>query len=628
MKYVQFLVSTLAVTDAVYLGCMIDSQGSRSLSSKNELKGKNSPIACEEFCINENEELDEDDKYVVFGLQYSFECFCGTKYDDVTLNGVAEDEGQCKLDCPGDSEKKCGGFNRFNAYSITETTTNTPSPSIIPTTSPVIPSIVPTTSPVIPSTNPSTNPTTIPTVIPTTSPVIPTPSPSIVPTTSPVIPSIIPTTSPVIPTPSPSIVPTTSPVVPSTSPVVPVPTTNPTTTVVPTTSPVIPPVVPPVVPSSAVYLGCMIDSQGSRSLSSKNELKGANSPIACEELCISKNEEYVVFGLQYGFECFCGTKYDDVTLNGVAEDEGQCKLDCPGDSDKKCGGFNRFNAYSIYGVTESPSPVTVTESPVTVTESPVTVTESPVTVTESPVTVTESPVVTVTESPVTVTLTESPVVTVTESPVTVTETESPVTVTETESPVTVTETESPVTVVTESPVTVVTESPVTVVTESPVTVVTESPVVTVTESPVVTVTESPVTVTETGLGSCFFLSNPSPGGDGTSVQINLLLGPVLNDWYDQSGSCELIVHTDSVEVNGICSEANNHDDDYALRDFCASEYGGYYTREYRECYWNEDTVDDVAVVSTVNLGDNALVEFFDDPGCKKSIGSVVVDVQN
>lgn len=98
-------------TSENYVGCVRDDRNSRALSSMNILGEKNGPAACEEFCSERG--------YVVFGLQYTVECFCGTENDDIYLNG-ARDEKECKDECPDGSGAACGDFNRMNVYMVSE----------------------------------------------------------------------------------------------------------------------------------------------------------------------------------------------------------------------------------------------------------------------------------------------------------------------------------------------------------------------------------------------------------------------------------------------------------------------------------------------------------------------------
>ena len=98
-------------TSENYVGCVRDDRNSRALSSMNILGEKNGPAACEEFCSERG--------YVVFGLQYTVECFCGTENDDIYLNG-SRDEKECRDECPDGSGAACGDFNRMNVYMVSE----------------------------------------------------------------------------------------------------------------------------------------------------------------------------------------------------------------------------------------------------------------------------------------------------------------------------------------------------------------------------------------------------------------------------------------------------------------------------------------------------------------------------
>ena len=93
------------------------------------------------------------------------------------------------------------------------------------------------------------------------------------------------------------------------------------------------------------YLGCFKDEINSRAFSSMNVLE-KNGPSACEDLCLSKNKDYVVFGLQNTEECFCGKSDDDVYRTGTAPED-ECDSICPDGSGETCGGRHRMNVYVI-----------------------------------------------------------------------------------------------------------------------------------------------------------------------------------------------------------------------------------------------------------------------------------------
>ena len=64
---------------------------------------------------------------------------------------------------------------------------------------------------------------------------------------------------------------------------------------------------------------------------------------SCRAYCSEEGYEY--FGVQFGFQCFCGDEPpEDAEL---AEDPEQCDKTCPGDSKKMCGGTWRMNVFRV-----------------------------------------------------------------------------------------------------------------------------------------------------------------------------------------------------------------------------------------------------------------------------------------
>jgi glucan endo-1,3-alpha-glucosidase len=95
-------------------------------------------------------------------------------------------------------------------------------------------------------------------------------------------------------------------------------------------------------------LGCFVDTE-SRLLRSHSVTQGAMTPEFCVSACSARSFKYA--GVEYGGECYCG----DVlytTANGggggrlgekVAD--GECNVQCGGDSSRMCGGSWRANVY-------------------------------------------------------------------------------------------------------------------------------------------------------------------------------------------------------------------------------------------------------------------------------------------
>ena len=90
------------------------------------------------------------------------------------------------------------------------------------------------------------------------------------------------------------------------------------------------------------YIGCYKDG-GSRALTSQQTLNAnlGSYTQQCIDKCRSLNHPYA--GLQYYYQCFCGTTYDK---HGKA-DEAQCNAQCRDSSGTICGGTWRNSVYKI-----------------------------------------------------------------------------------------------------------------------------------------------------------------------------------------------------------------------------------------------------------------------------------------
>ncbi|KAL8968048.1 MAG: hypothetical protein Q9197_005087 [Variospora fuerteventurae] len=75
------------------------------------------------------------------------------------------------------------------------------------------------------------------------------------------------------------------------------------------------------------------------------------------EKCAAACTNFLLFGVEYGRECFCGDALND---GSVSAPEEQCSFECPGKPDEKCGAGNRLNVYEK--VTTAPVVTTPTVS--------------------------------------------------------------------------------------------------------------------------------------------------------------------------------------------------------------------------------------------------------------------------
>ena len=57
--------------------------------------------------------------------------------------------------------------------------------------------------------------------------------------------------------------------------------------------------------------------------------------------CVSARVGFKLAGVQYGYECWCGTSHGDALRLA----EANCNTPCAGDATLKCGGFSVMNIY-------------------------------------------------------------------------------------------------------------------------------------------------------------------------------------------------------------------------------------------------------------------------------------------
>lgn len=88
------------------------------------------------------------------------------------------------------------------------------------------------------------------------------------------------------------------------------------------------------------YQGCYTDNVPQRVLSGRVSTDPAMTLEMCATFC--KNGGYSWFGVEYNFECYCGTALDS---RSTKEPESACNAKCSGDASQMCGGANHMNAY-------------------------------------------------------------------------------------------------------------------------------------------------------------------------------------------------------------------------------------------------------------------------------------------
>eukprot|EP00903_Cladosiphon_okamuranus_P011441 g10779.t1 len=99
---------------------------------------------------------------------------------------------------------------------------------------------------------------------------------------------------------------------------------------------------------SWTYLGCVMDDQGERVFDGRIDVDNGMTTEMCYGLCL--NAGYAFFGTQYRDECWCTQENEDFEEHG-AIDIAVCDMQCDGDADQICGGYDALSAYEIH---ESP----------------------------------------------------------------------------------------------------------------------------------------------------------------------------------------------------------------------------------------------------------------------------------
>lgn len=101
------------------------------------------------------------------------------------------------------------------------------------------------------------------------------------------------------------------------------------------------------------YLGCFTDSIAARGINDFPRLVNAQSMTV--ELCQSYCSQFsgaVIFGIEYGQECYCGTQ---LYCPSVKTSEATCNTPCPGNSTETCGAGNALNVYGNFPANNPPS---------------------------------------------------------------------------------------------------------------------------------------------------------------------------------------------------------------------------------------------------------------------------------
>ncbi|KAH9222596.1 WSC domain-containing protein [Leptodontidium sp. 2 PMI_412] len=87
------------------------------------------------------------------------------------------------------------------------------------------------------------------------------------------------------------------------------------------------------------YLYCATDANEDRTLVGKYMASGTMTLDICASTC----SEYRYFGVEYGFECFCG---DTLTATSSKATDDRCNYPCPGNTAETCGGLSGLTLYT------------------------------------------------------------------------------------------------------------------------------------------------------------------------------------------------------------------------------------------------------------------------------------------
>ncbi|KAM7216257.1 WSC domain containing protein [Rhypophila decipiens] len=117
----------------------------------------------------------------------------------------------------------------------------------------------------------------------------------------------------------------------------------------------------PALPSTYRALGCHSEPTGGRALSAKVTRADDMTIQKCADICRASN--FLVFGLEYYTECYCG---NDLAPGSAVAPETDCSFRCAGNPNELCGGDWRINVFEFSTDTTAPTstaPSTPTPTP-------------------------------------------------------------------------------------------------------------------------------------------------------------------------------------------------------------------------------------------------------------------------
>ncbi|KAG2002470.1 hypothetical protein CC2G_004661 [Coprinopsis cinerea AmutBmut pab1-1] len=111
-------------------------------------------------------------------------------------------------------------------------------------------------------------------------------------------------------------------------------------------------------PEPWTYGGCWVDNANGRVFTHGMGTSPTQTVQTCIAACQTAN--FTLAGIEFGVECFCG----NTLVNGAEQvADGQCSMECGGDSEQACGGPSRLSVYTSTGNVEAlPVPTTQTDN--------------------------------------------------------------------------------------------------------------------------------------------------------------------------------------------------------------------------------------------------------------------------
>jgi hypothetical protein len=96
-----------------------------------------------------------------------------------------------------------------------------------------------------------------------------------------------------------------------------------------------------VVPTTGAYnfLGCYSEATGIRALASTATFGVTDMTV---EKCAAFCADYTMFGVEFGYECYCG---NELQLGSALMPTTDCNMVCAGSTREFCGAANRLNVY-------------------------------------------------------------------------------------------------------------------------------------------------------------------------------------------------------------------------------------------------------------------------------------------